>query len=114
MFLFIVVTDLLYTIKKDKKYTEFSAADCDLPQTFLRVLQVNPKVRTNPTSVAEPKGYACIPYVKGISERVNRILTGANIRTAYKPLTTLGGILKKNERQTIRNSSQRHCLQIQV
>jgi hypothetical protein len=23
-----------------------------------------------PTSVAEPKGYACIPYVKGISERV--------------------------------------------
>jgi hypothetical protein len=41
------------------------------------------------------KGYACIPYVKGISERVNRTLTGANIRTAYKPLTTLGGILKK-------------------
>ena len=48
-----------------------------------------------PTSVAEPKGYACIPYVKGISERVNRILTGANIRTAYKPLTTLGGIFQK-------------------
>ena len=23
-----------------------------------------------PTCVAEPKGYACIPYVKGISERV--------------------------------------------
>jgi hypothetical protein len=33
MFLFIVVTDLLYTIKKDKKYTEFSAVDCDLPQS---------------------------------------------------------------------------------
>jgi hypothetical protein len=33
MFLFIVVTDLLYTIKKGKKYTEFSAADCDLPQS---------------------------------------------------------------------------------
>jgi hypothetical protein len=47
------------------------------------------------TSVAEPKGYACIPYVKGISERVNRILTGANIRTAYKPSTTFGGIFKK-------------------
>ena len=34
MFLFIVQTDLLYTIKKDKKYTEFSAVDCDLPQTI--------------------------------------------------------------------------------
>ena len=33
MFLFIVVTDLLYTIKIVKKYTEFSATDCDLPQS---------------------------------------------------------------------------------
>jgi hypothetical protein len=31
--LFTVVTDLLYIIKKNKKYTEFSAADCDLPQS---------------------------------------------------------------------------------
>ena len=51
--------------------------------------------RTNDqTSVTEDKGYACIPYPKCISERVSRILTGANIRTAYKPLTTLGRIFK--------------------
>jgi hypothetical protein len=41
------------------------------------------------------KGYTSIPYIKGVSERVKRILTRSNIRTAYKPLMTLGDVFRK-------------------
>ena len=42
-----------------------------------------------------PKGYTCIPYVRGISETIIRILAGAKVRTAYKPVTTLGEVFQK-------------------
>ena len=45
-----------------------------------------------PRPQENPKAYASIPYVKGVSERVRRIL---NIKTAFKPVQTLGNIFKK-------------------
>ena len=41
------------------------------------------------------KGYTSIPYIKGVSERVKRILTHSNVGTAYKPLMTLGDVFRK-------------------
>ena len=44
-----------------------------------------------------PRGYASIPYVKGVSERVRRVLNKENIKTTFKPVKTLGSIFKKPE-----------------
>ncbi|KAK3749266.1 hypothetical protein QZH41_004958 [Actinostola sp. cb2023] len=40
-------------------------------------------------------GFATIPYVKGTTERIKRVLEGYNIKTAIKPLTTLRQLLSK-------------------
>ena len=43
----------------------------------------------------EPKGHTSIPYIKGVSERIKRILSGVNIKTALKPILTLGNVFRK-------------------
>ena len=51
-----------------------------------------------PDERPEPrKGFATIPYVKGVSERIKKILSKANITTAFKPVRTLGTVFKKPE-----------------
>lgn len=53
--------------------------------------------------LAAPKGFAVIPYVKGVSERVQRILRKADIKTAFKPLLTLCNIFKKPKDRPTQN-----------
>ena len=63
---------------------------------FINSVASNLKIRTNQLLLQSPKVMHVSHMSKAfLRESVNRILTGANIRTAYKPLTTLGGILKK-------------------
>ena len=38
-----------------------------------------------------------IPYVKGVSDRVKRVLKQNNIKTVFKPRTTLASIFKKSK-----------------
>ena len=40
-------------------------------------------------------GFTCIPYVRGVSEQVKRVLCNAGVRTAYKPMQSLGDIFGK-------------------
>ena len=49
----------------------------------------------NQESQESPRGYASIPYIKGVSERVRRVLSRENVRTTFKPVKTLGSIFKK-------------------
>ena len=58
-------------------------------------IRPNNRTQTDLEAVEAPKGYTCIPYVRGISETINRILAGAKVRTAYKPVTTLGEVFQK-------------------
>ena len=39
--------------------------------------------------------FATIPYIKGVSEKVKKTLNKVNIKTAFKPMRTLGHIFKK-------------------
>ena len=63
------------------------------PENFIKSVDqpnnAQPKPRKN------PKAYASIPYIKGVSERIRRILSRENIRTAFKPLKALGHVFKK-------------------
>ena len=45
------------------------------------------------TKGATPTTTATIPYIKGISENISRILQPFNIRVAHKPITTLRQLL---------------------
>jgi len=42
-----------------------------------------------------PTAFASIPYVKGVSERVRRILGRENVKTAFRPVKTLGDVFRK-------------------
>ncbi len=63
------------------------------PQSFIdRCLE---KKTENQESQESPRGYASIPYVKGVSERVRHVLSRENIRSTFKPVKTLDSIFKK-------------------
>ena len=40
------------------------------------------------------RGFTCIPYIKGLAEKVKHILTRYGIRTAFKPVRTLANYFK--------------------
>ena len=58
-------------------------------------IRPNNRTQTDLEAVEAPKGYTCIPYVRDISETINRILAGAKVRTTYKPKSQLKGIVYK-------------------
>ena len=47
----------------------------------------------------EPKGHASIPYIKGVSERIKRILSEVNVQTAFKPMLTLENVFRKPKKR---------------
>ena len=66
-------------------------------------MQGNKKVSTiEPPQI---RGRTCLPYVKGVSERLKRILEKAGVQAALKPCQTL------TEGKTDGESSKRNCLQ---
>ena len=65
------------------------------PSSFIkRTCEPQPAVNEKENG-NQQKTFAIIPYVKGVSERVARILGKFNIKTAFKPVKTLGHIFKK-------------------
>ena len=48
---------------------------------------------TNSQTNSGPVTTATIPYIRGTSETITRILQPYNIRVAHKPITTLRGLL---------------------
>ena len=61
-----------------------------------RCIQNAAQLRSGPQSHhPDPPGLAVIPYVQGVSDRVQRILQHFNIKTAFKPIRTLASVFKK-------------------
>ena len=81
---------------EERRVINYLEANNSYPEDFIKsVDQPNnpqPKPREN------LKAYSSIPYVKGVSERIRRILNCENIKTAFKPRKTLGHVkfLDKN------------------
>ena len=42
-----------------------------------------------------PRGMVILPYAKGFSERIAKVLRGFNIKVAHRPIRTISNILKK-------------------
>ena len=64
-------------------------------ESFIKSAGESNRTNTQPRTQETPKAYASIPYIKGVSERVRRILSRENIKTAFKPMQTLGNVFKK-------------------
>ena len=56
------------------------------PESFIKSVGESNRTNTQPKPQENPKAFASIPYVKGVSERVGRILSRENIRIAFKPI----------------------------
>ena len=65
------------------------------PESFIKSAGESNKTNTQPRTQESPKAYTSIPYIKGVSERVRRILSRENIKTAFKPMQTLENVFKK-------------------
>ena len=65
----------------------------DLPTDFIQRNTHRPTTTTEANDNATPTTTATIPYIKGISENISRILQPFNIRVAHKPITTLRQLL---------------------
>ena len=63
-------------------------------KAFIDSVRNTNKAQQN-SSEFEIRGSTCIPYVKGVSEKIKSILTRAGVRTAIKPIVTLENVLKK-------------------
>jgi hypothetical protein len=63
-------------------------------KAFIDSVRNTNKAQQN-SSEFEIRGSTCIPYVKGVSEKIKSILTRAGVRTAFKPIVTLENVFKK-------------------
>ena len=59
-------------------------------KTFLRNCQKQVTISNSPDERESVTGFAVIPYIKGVTEPIKRILTGHNVKVAQKPFQTLG------------------------
>ena len=59
------------------------------------IKDVSERERNGIDQLEEPRGYTSIPYIKGVSERIKRILSGVNIQTAFKYMLILGNVFRK-------------------
>ena len=67
------------------------------PQKFLQNLSNECSSINNADSEVEPSGFAVIPYVKGTSEPIKRVLGKYNVKTALKYFQNRKISLKKNK-----------------
>ena len=56
--------------------------------------QLNRQQEVNDT---DQRGMVILPYAKGFSERIAKVLRGFNIKVVHKPIWTVSNILKKPE-----------------
>ncbi|XP_064472603.1 uncharacterized protein LOC135387236 [Ornithodoros turicata] len=67
---------------------------CD---TYHRMMNTRPE---QAESSQERPMYVTIPYLKGVSEPIRRVLSQVNIKTAFKPTTTLRNVLSHPKDRT--------------
>ena len=79
-------------LRETKRVTEALTAN-NYPANFIyNGRQLNSRQEVNDT---DQRGMVILPYAKGFSERIAKVLRGFNIKVAHKPIRTISSILKK-------------------
>ncbi|KXJ11166.1 hypothetical protein AC249_AIPGENE11745 [Exaiptasia diaphana] len=64
------------------------------PSSFLERHSISPKNnKITDEEPSQPKGFATLPYVKGTTERIRKVLTANNIKCCMRPEVTLRHVL---------------------
>ena len=78
--------------RETKRVVEALTAN-NYPVNFIHnVHQPNRQQEINDT---DQRGMVILPYAKGFSERIAKVLRSFNIKVAHKPIRTISNILKK-------------------
>jgi len=63
------------------------------PEAMIRTSQIRPVPRAEPSP--EWRAFTVLPYVRGVSESLRRILTSLRVRVCFRPHRTLRQLLSK-------------------
>src|SRR6056300_1189097 len=78
-------------MNQEKNHLQKALLNNNYPQQFVKKFK-RPK-RKREDQEEEVKGYATLPYVKDVTERIQRVLKSHNIKTSTKPVNTLSQLL---------------------
>ncbi|XP_078352246.1 uncharacterized protein LOC144636924 [Oculina patagonica] len=76
------------------------------PINFIRNGRQSNAEQKSGANVVEQRGLVVLPYAKGFSERISRVLKGFNVKVAHKPIRSIANILKKPKDKISEESSK--------
>ena len=80
-------------VTRETKRAARALAANNYPVNFIHSgCQPNRQQQMNDT---DQRGFVILPYAKGFSERITKVLRDFNIKVAHKPIRTISNILKK-------------------
>jgi len=83
-------------IRETKRVAEALTAN-NYPANF--IYNGHQRNRQQEVNGCDQRGMVVLPYAKGFSEGIARVLRGFNIKVAHKPIPTISNILNKTKRQ---------------
>ena len=90
------VCSLSTDLQKEKQHLrEVFTKKNGYPASFVDRALKKKKRQNEPPTLDKPIGTITIPYIKEVSERIGRILGRADIRTAFRTVTTIRSLLVK-------------------
>ena len=95
------VCSLSTDLQKEKQHLrEVFTKKNGYPASFVDRALKKKKRQNEPPTLDKPIGTITIPYIKEVSERIGRILGRADIRTAFRTVTTIRSLLVKTKPAT--------------
>jgi hypothetical protein len=76
------------SLKEEQKVLQHAFKNCGYPEWAIRAGISDPETQI-PKDNPEKKGFMCIPYIKGVTEPVSRVIRSAGLDVAMKPIRTL-------------------------
>ena len=91
-------------VHNERTYIQSALMDNGYPRQFIKKFNKQSSKKEQ-ISGEETKGYVTLPYVQGVTEKIQRVLQSYNIKVSIRPASTLRKILSskiKDPRQTKR------------
>ena len=62
----------------------------------------------------DQRGLVILPYAKGFSEKVTKVLRSFSIKVAHKPIRTISNILKNQKTKSGKKITEESCIRSDV
>ncbi|KAL9951491.1 hypothetical protein ACROYT_G044160 [Oculina patagonica] len=93
-------------VSSESKRVLKALAANNYPINFIRNGRQSNAEQKSGANVVEQRGLVVLPYAKGFSERISRVLKGFNVKVAHKPIRSIANILKKPKDKISEESSK--------